>query len=84
MKDSQKLPGPFSFKTYLEYILTNGTWGDELVLVAFSLLTQTTITILDSDTLLETRIRHNHNLEDVNILLIHAGLAHYAGAVSTA
>ena len=77
MKDSQKLPGPFSFKTYLEYILTNGSWGDELI---FSLLTQTTITILDSASLLETRIRHNHSMEDVNILLIHAGLAHYAGA----
>ena len=51
-----------------------------MVLVAFSLLTQTTITILDSATLLETRIRHNHSMEDVNLLLIHAGLAHYAGA----
>ena len=80
MKQNQKLPGPFSFKTYLEYILTNGTWGDELILVAFSLLTQTTITILDSNTLLEIWIRHHHSMEDVNILLIHAGLAHYAGA----
>ena len=80
MLQAQKLPGPFSFKSYLQYMLTGGSWGDEMIAAAFSLLTQTTVTIIDSKNLHEVRICHDSLIDDVNVLLIHAGLLHYAGA----
>ena len=49
-----RLPGPFSFAEYVEYILTDGTWGDDHVLTLLSCMWQLKITILNADTLGET------------------------------
>ena len=36
-KQDQFLPGPFSFITYLEYLLKDGTWGDYRALLVISM-----------------------------------------------
>ena len=83
-------PGPFSFKEYLEYILLDGTWGDELLIVAMSLRWQIAITVVHAgvddedpekkDPLRESRVRHNRPLEEVDLVLVYCGHNHYVGA----
>ena len=83
-------PGPFSFKEYLEYMLLEGTWGDELMIVAMSLRWQIAITVVHAgvdhedpekkDPLRESRVRHNRPLEEVDLVLVYCGQNHYVGA----
>ena len=79
MLRDQSMPGPFSYREYLQYVLSEGTWGDEIILCVFSLLTQTAITVIRTDTKRETRIRHTRDMADVDLILLHGGLVHYSG-----
>ena len=56
--DDQEAPGPFSFIEYLENILEEGFWGDDMLLVVWSLLTQSACTLVLASTPTERRIRH--------------------------
>ena len=81
-------PGPFSFKEYLEYVLLDTTWGDELLIVAMSMRWQITITVVHAgsseedeygqkkDPLRESRVRHNRPLEEVDLVLVYCGNNH--------
>ena len=75
-----RLPGPFSFIQYCEHLLTNATWGDEIVLVLISMLWQVTITVLNADTLGEVRVRHNRPMQHADLLVVFIGGDHYMGA----
>ena len=78
LQDS-KLPGPFSLHSYMQHILKNGTWGDDIVLQLISCLWQISITILKADGLGEIRIRHNMRISKVDLVVVHAGGDHYLG-----
>ena len=73
-------PGPFSFKEYLEYILQDTTWGEELLIVAMSQRWQITITVVHGESLRESRVRHNRPLDEVDLVLVYCGNNHYVGA----
>ena len=74
-----RLPGPFTFVEYVEYLLKDGTWGDDLVLTLISMMWQIKITILNANTLGETRIRHNNRLTDAELVVVFIGGDHYMG-----
>ena len=63
----------------MEYLLTDGTWGDDHVLTLLSCMWQLKITILNADTLGETRIRHNDRLTDTELVVVFIGGDHYMG-----
>ena len=48
-------PGPFSFYTYLKYILNHSSWGDEITLILLSMMFQVCVTIVDSLISLSTK-----------------------------
>ena len=73
-------PGPFSFKKYLEYILKDTTWGEELLIVAMSQRWQLAITVVHGESLRESRVRHNRPLDEVDLVLVYCGNNHYVGA----
>ena len=75
----QRLPGPFCLKTFCEHLLTNGTWGDDLILTLVSCMWQIKITSVNATTLGETRIRHNLPLEKADLVLILAMGDHFMG-----
>ena len=79
IKDEQDMPGPFSFKTYMQHLLEPNTWGDNICLLMFCLLTNTSATILNIERRTEIRCRHNFELKDVDLLLLH-GERHFQGA----
>ena len=73
-------PGPFLYRTYLEYLLNRTTWGDEITLVLLGMLFQVRITLIDTGSLLSTQVRHTNNLEDVDIVMLFANGNHYMPA----
>ena len=74
-----RLPGPFTFTEFVEYLLKDGTWGDDHVLTLISLMWQIKITILNADTLGETHIRHDCRLSDAELVVVFIGGDHYMG-----
>ena len=71
--------GPFSYKDYLQYLLKDSTWGDEVLIVNMSMRWQICITVLHDD-LRESRVRHDRPLQDADLVLVYCGNSHYVGA----
>ena len=70
--------GPFSYATYLKYMLKRGSYADEVAVWVISQMWGIRITIIDGRTLKETRYRHSEKLMNTDMVLIHTG-AHYTG-----
>jgi hypothetical protein len=75
----QAPPGPFSYQQYLSYMLREGSWGDQVVIMALSMMLGATITIINVDGLYPLGFRHHRSLEDTDIVLIYNGGTHYVG-----
>ena len=69
----QELPGPFSYLGYLKHQLKEGSWGDEIMVTAMSMMWQITVTILYAETLTEHRIRHDRLLGQVDMVVVFCG-----------
>ena len=78
--EDQRLPGPFSFVSYLEYLLKDGTWGDYGALLVMSMMWQQKITVVFADKLHQQRIRHTQTMRNCDILLIYCEGFHYVPA----
>ena len=73
-------PGPFSYLTYLEYILKCDSWGDEITLVVLSMVFQLRITVVTVPSLHGDPIRHINSLDKSDIVLLRSGGNHYLSA----
>ena len=88
VEDYQK-PGPFSFITYLKYLMQDSSWGDEGIITLIGMMWQCSITIIQvgkkapkhdqPHKFLQLKIRHSKPLDDVDIALVYAGHSHYLG-----
>ena len=78
--EKQELPGPFSYLGYLKHQLKEGSWGDEIMVTAMSMMWQITVTILYAETLTEHRIRHDRLVGKVDMVVVFCGGCHYVGA----
>ena len=78
--EQYQAPGPFSFISYLKYMLEGSSWGDQGILSLISMMWQITITIVNGDNLSQIKIRHSRPLEDVDLVLLYCGGSHYLGA----
>ena len=78
--------GPFSYKDYYHHILDRRFWGDALILYAISCMWALKITVINSKTLEEYRIRHNAPLRRANVSVVFNTSCHYtaAGRLSSA
>ena len=79
-KQDQFVPGPFSFVTYLEYLLKDGTWGDYGALLVISMMWQQKITVVFADSLHQQRIRHTQTMRNADIVLVFCNGNHYVPA----
>ena len=75
----QRLPGPFSFHSYLLHLNTDRTWGDVHTLTILSCIWQVGITVLFTDQLNEHRIRHDSKLKDADLVVVFTSGNHYMG-----
>ena len=69
----------FSYLAYLRYMARRNTWGDLVVLQAFSYLTGIRLTILDAKLLLEHKIRHSKQMGVVRVVVVYNNRNHYIG-----
>ena len=72
--------GPMSYATYLRKMLKKSFWGDEVVLWSISMMWGIKITIVNSKTLQEYRVRHDCSLRNVDVGLVYNGHTHYSAA----
>ena len=73
-------PQPFSYKQYCRQVLDKRFWGDVVILYAISCLWALKITLLNSQTLQEYRVRHGVAMRHVDIGLVFNGSCHYTAA----
>ena len=78
--------GPFSYKNYCCHVLDRRFWGNALILYAISCMWALKITIVNSKTLEEYRVRHNAPLRRADISVVFNASCHYmaAGRLSSA
>ena len=70
-------PGPFSIITYMENLLKPSFYGEEICLRLLSMIFQVRITVLDSDTFIGIKIRHDNRPLKADVLLVHVDRHHY-------
>jgi hypothetical protein len=74
-------PGPFSYASYLNYLMCETTWGDEVFLMALACMFDLKVTVLNGIMLNEIRLRHQLPLSRaVDLVLIYNGSSHYSKA----
>ena len=71
---------PQSICSYLQDLLTQRFWADEIVLKALSIMFNITITVLRAENSAEVRVRHRRPLAEVDIVLILTQSGHYSPA----
>ena len=71
---------PQSACSYLQEILHQEYWTDEIVLRVISLLFNLTITVIRTESGTQTRVRHDRDLANVDIVLLLAHPGHYSPA----
>jgi hypothetical protein len=74
------VPGPFSLKSYLHYLLKPGAWGDSIVLFIVSVMWGLQVTVVNGQDLSRTKIRHSGGLQDSDVVLVHSANCHYIPA----
>ena len=78
--DDHNTPGPFSYLGYMQALLQEGFWGDELCLALISMMWQISITVLKGETFHQIKFRHSEILKDTNLVLVHCQGQHHIPA----
>ena len=70
-------PGPFSITSYCKAFLKSDFYGEELCLRLLSMLFKVCITVLNGESLVGIRVRHQNSALNADIILIHVSRCHY-------
>ena len=62
-----QFPGPFSYRDYCKNVLDKRFGGDALILYTVSCMWAVKITVVNSKTLQQYKVRHTAGLQDVDI-----------------
>ena len=74
-------PGPFSFHSWLKFMLKNSSYGDAMIVMAMSMLWNLKITVLNAERLFEIRFRHNSIISKADMVLVQSSQTeHYVAA----
>ena len=69
--DDHNTPGPFSYLGYMQALLEDGFWGDELCLALISMMWQISITVVKAETFHQIKFRHSESLKNTDLVLVH-------------
>ena len=78
--EDAQFPGPFSYRDYRKNVLDKRFWGDALILYAISCMWAVKITVVNSKTLQQYKVRHTAGLRDADIALVYNSSSHYTAA----
>ena len=73
-------PGPYSYREYCCNVLDHRFWGDAIVLYAVSCMWALKITVVDSKTLQQYRVRHSVPLRDADVIVAFNSSSHFTAA----
>ena len=71
---------PLSFKQYLKLLLQCDFWGDEVVLYTVSCMWSMKITILNTKTMQEYRVRHDCTMDKADVVTMYNVDNHFNAA----
>ena len=74
--EDAQFPGPFTYKQYCKNVLDKRFWGDALILYAVSCMWAVKITVVNSKTLQQYKVRHTAGLRDADIALVYNSSSH--------
>ena len=77
--ENYTLPGPFTFQSFLKFMIEPNTWGDQTTILLLSMMWQFPITVLYGEELTQVPIRHDKDINEVELLLVFVGRSHYLG-----
>ena len=60
--DGHNTPGPFSYLGYMQALLEDGFWGDDLCHTLISMMWQISITVIKGETFHQIKFRHSESL----------------------
>ena len=69
--DDHNTPGPFSYLGYMQALIEEGFWGDELWLALISMMWQISITVVKGETFHQIKFRHSETFKDTDLVLVH-------------
>ena len=75
--DDAQFRGPFTYKEYCRNVLDKRFWGDALILYAISCMWAVKISVVNSKTLQQYKVRHTAGLWDADIVLVYNSSSHY-------
>ena len=75
-----RFPQPFSYKQYCRNVLDRHFWGDAVILYAISCLWSLKITVVNSQTLQQYRVRHSAPLKNADLGPVFNSSSHYTAA----
>ena len=78
--DDVRFPTPFSYKQSCRNVLDRHFWGDAVILHVVSCMWALKLTVINSQTLQQYRVRHVVGLKDVDIALVFNASCHYTAA----
>ena len=68
--EDQSKVGPFSIRSYFKHVVKDKTWGDIVCLYLIASMCSLRVTVLNSSTLGEMRIRHNMSFSLVDLSIV--------------
>ena len=75
--EDAQFPGPISYREYCRNVLDKRFWGDALILYAVSCMWAVKITVVNSRTLQQYRVRHTAGRQNADIALVYNSSSHY-------
>ena len=75
--EDAQFPGPFTYNQYCKNVLDKRFWGDALILYAVSCMWPVKITVVNSKTLQQYKVRHMASLRNADIALVYNSSSHY-------
>ena len=69
--DDHNTPDPCLYLGYMQTLLEDGFWGDELCLALISMMWQISITVVKGETFHQIKFRHSESLKNTDLVLVH-------------
>ena len=79
-EETPMFKGPLTYKSYCRHLLDKRFWGDEVVLYAVSAMWNLRITVFNSKTDEEYRVRQNMVMDHADINTVYNAWTHYFAA----
>ena len=76
--DDPESPGPFSYYSYIEFMMGKDTWADAVQAYVVAYQWNLRVTIYNIPSMSEIRLRHHKEMINADLILLYDGSRHYS------